>query len=186
MNKVIDDKIVMDIIESAVNVASGGLVEHITKIAPDKMMTSEQVQALNLTKELLIDAFLQDPRVISAECRQGKFQIVTEEGTITFNFVFGDEGEGPRFMIEDRSVKQETDTTSEASPEEIAEALFDLCDNGVTVEDLIEAFLEDPCVSSAEYKDGRFNFQTTEGPITFWFPFLSRRSKEEKKEDNDE
>lgn len=181
-----DKTLFEEIISSAINIASGGRVESISHIAPDKMMTSEQVQQLDLTKEAIVEALLQDPRVASAECREGKFHVVTEEGAITFNFVFGYEGEGSRFVIEDEGARQEPVTAAEASIEETVQILFELVKEGVTVEDFIESSLKNPRVMSAEYKNGRFHFETTEGPINFWFPFLSSRSKEKKKEGNDE
>jgi len=82
---------VMDIIGNAFNAASGGRLEAIGDTAVDKLMTTEQIDKLNLTKEALIEAFLQDPRVVSASCKDGKFCVVTDEGTINFNLVFDDE-----------------------------------------------------------------------------------------------
>ncbi len=86
-----DKERVMDIIGTAFNTASGEGLEAIGDTPVDKVMTSEQVQKLNLTKEALIEAFLQDPRVVSANCKDGTFRVVTDEGTINFNFVFDDE-----------------------------------------------------------------------------------------------
>jgi hypothetical protein len=169
-DKKLSEKRVMDIIGSAVNTASGGRVENITRLAPDKMMTSEQVQGITLTKEAILEALLQDPRVLSAECREGKFHIATEDGTKTFNFVFGDEGEGTRFVIDDESIKQEPVRTPEVSTEEMVQMLFDLCNEGVTAEDLIKSFLSNPKVISAEYRNGNFHIQSTEGTLNFWFP----------------
>ena len=175
-----DKKVAEDIISSALNIASDGRVESIKYIAPDKMMTSEQIQQLNLTKEGILEALLQDPRVISAEGKEGKFHIETEEGNITFNFVFGDEAEGVRFAIEDETTSQEPLIVTEPSIEKMVEALFDLCNKGVTVEDLIESFLKDPCVTTAEYRDGRFHIRSSKGTLNFWFPFLKTRSLEGK------
>jgi hypothetical protein len=87
-----DKERVMDIIGAAFNTASGGRLEATGDTAVDKLMTSEQIEKLNLTKEALIEAFLQDPRVVSANCKDGKFRVVTNDGTIDFNLVFGDEG----------------------------------------------------------------------------------------------
>lgn len=172
-----DKRVVEEIISSAINIASGGRVESIKQFAPDKMMTSEQVQQLHTNKEDILEAFMKDPRVTSAECREGKFHIVTREGEITFNFVFGDEGEGVRFVVEDKSARQEPVMLPEMSDIEIARMLFDICKSGMTVEDFIEIALENPHITSCEYKNGRFYFETTEGPVDVWFPFLQSRSQ---------
>lgn len=85
-----DDKLVQDIIRTAVDAASHGGVESITTTPPPKSMNKDQLQKTSITKKLLIEAFLKDPRVISAEYKDGQFHIQTEEGTIHFNFVFKD------------------------------------------------------------------------------------------------
>lgn len=175
-----DKEKVKDIISTAFNRATGGGLEAIGDSAIDKLMTSEQVQKLHLTKEALIEAFHQDPRVTSVALENGKFHIGTEESIITFNLVFGDEGESPRFALEDESAFEQPVTTPDISIEEMARAFLDLCKSGATVEDLIETFLEDPYFTAAEYKNGRYYFETTEGPLDFWFPFLRHRSEEEK------
>ena len=46
-----DKRVVEEIISSAINIASGGRVESIKQLAPDKIMTSEQVQQLHMKKE---------------------------------------------------------------------------------------------------------------------------------------
>jgi hypothetical protein len=92
--KNIDKKLAKEIIATALNVATKGKVEieKITDIPPATgTMTAEKIQELDITKESLLCAFLSDPRVISAECKDGEFHIETVEGKISFNFKFEDE-----------------------------------------------------------------------------------------------
>ncbi len=56
-----DKRIVEDIITCAINIASGGQVESILHTAPEKMMTSEQVQQLHMNKEDILNALIHDP-----------------------------------------------------------------------------------------------------------------------------
>lgn len=177
-----DKRIAEEIISSAINIASGDRVESIKQSAPDKMMTSEQVQQLHLKKEEILDALMQDPRVTSAECKEGKFHVVTEAGSITFNFVFEDEEQSGEFMIEEENACQDPNSNHAMIDIELARTFLEIINAGVTVEDLIEHFLEDPCITTGDYKNGRFYFETTEGPLDFWFPFLKSRSDAVEKE----
>ncbi|MBI4690036.1 MAG: hypothetical protein HY754_07185 [Nitrospirae bacterium] len=173
-----DKEIAQEIISAAINRATSGRVESIKDIAPDQMMTSEQVQGLNFTKEAILEAFLQDPCVISAECHEGKFQIVTSEGTINFNFVFGDEGEGVKFEPEVINIEHEkTGAASECDDEveKFVDALFDFYESGQSLiaENIIENAMKNPDIISAEFKDGQFHFQSkTQGYFTFKVPFI--------------
>lgn len=185
-----DREMAMDIISTAVDIASGGLMDRkIITTPPRKMMTSEQVQMTRLTKESIVNALLKDPRVISAECREGKFNIETKEGTITFNFVFGDEKEGPRFVIDDENIKMKSDTTQDFSHEEYEtevkeffKQMMEDAKNGMTVEEFIEVMTDDTTLTSVEYKNGTFFCHSAEGTFEFYFPFFKRRSKEIKNE----
>ena len=85
-----DDKLVQDIIRTAFDTASHGGVESIITTPPPKSMDKDQIQKKGITKKSLIKAFLKDPRVISAEHKDGQFHIHTEGGTIHFKFVFED------------------------------------------------------------------------------------------------
>ncbi len=105
---------------------------------------------------------------------------MTKEGSITFNFVFEDEKESSRILIEDENAIQEPATNDEEYYEELAKLFLDIIKSGATVKDLIESFLNNPSVLSGEYKNGRFYFQTTDGPFDFWFPFLKSRSEVER------
>ena len=84
--------------------------------------------------------------------------------------------------LEDESACARPVKVPDISAEEILAGLFHLCELEVTVEDLIETALKDPTIRSAGYENGRFHFETTDGPIDFTFPFLRRRLKEDKKE----
>lgn len=88
----IDKNLAMEIIATAVNVATKGKVEKITDIPPETgTMTAGKIQELGMTKESLLGAFLSDPRVISAECKNGELHIEIAEGKLSFNFKFEDE-----------------------------------------------------------------------------------------------
>lgn len=90
--KNMDKNLAMEIIAKALNTATnGGLVKAELGPYKGKIMSAEQVQKLGLKKEDLIEAFLKDPRVISAECENGKFHINTTDGKFSFNFIFEDE-----------------------------------------------------------------------------------------------
>ncbi len=95
-----DKETVMDIIGTSLNIATRGRLEAMGDTPVDKLMSCEQVQKLNLTKEALIEAFHQDTRVTAVACEEGRFHVITNEGTISFNFVCGDD---PRFVLEDKS-----------------------------------------------------------------------------------
>ncbi len=85
-----DDKLVQDIIRTAVDATSHAGVESVITTPPPKSMNKNQFQKKGITKKSLIEAFLKNPRVISAEHKDGQFHIHTEEGTIHFKFVFED------------------------------------------------------------------------------------------------
>jgi tetratricopeptide (TPR) repeat protein len=90
--KIVDKNLAMEIIAKALNDATNGGVEK-AGIGPYKgeLASTEQVQKLGLTKDGLIQAFLKDHRVISAECKNGEFHIDTMEGKLSFRFKFEDE-----------------------------------------------------------------------------------------------
>lgn len=87
-----DKKTVMDIIATAFDIATNGKIEKVTDSVPKEgTMTSGQFEKLAITREALIGAFLEDPRVVSAEYKDGQCHIATLEGTIKFIFKFKDE-----------------------------------------------------------------------------------------------
>ena len=83
----------MDIIATALDKATKGKVEKvITDTVPmERTMTSDKFEKLAITREALIGALFEDPRVVSAEYKDGQCHIATLEGTIKFNFNFKDE-----------------------------------------------------------------------------------------------
>jgi hypothetical protein len=84
-----DKDLAVEIIARALGViTSVGIVEVETGPYKGKTMSDEKVQNLGLTKEVLIQAFLKDPRVTSAEFKDGKFRIDTTEGKLSFKFKF--------------------------------------------------------------------------------------------------
>ncbi len=92
LEKIVDKHLTMEIIAKALDTATNGrLAKAGLGHYKGKIMSTEQVQELGLTKEELIKAFLKDPRVISAECKNGKFKINTKEGKLSFKFIFEDE-----------------------------------------------------------------------------------------------
>lgn len=91
-----DKDTVMDIIASALDKATKGKVEKIITdpVPKEGTMTSDKFGELAITRESLISALLEDPRVISAEYKDGQCHITTPDGKISFNFKFGDESSG--------------------------------------------------------------------------------------------
>lgn len=90
--KNVDKNLAMEIIAKALDTATNGRVAKAGLLPyKGKVMSTEQVQELGLTKEELIQAFLKDPQVISAECKNGEFHINTTEGKLSFKFKFEDE-----------------------------------------------------------------------------------------------
>lgn len=87
-----DEQAIREMIAGAFERASQIKVECILTTPPKRSMSSEDVQSLYLTKDSLIDAFLQDQRVDSATCTEGEFRILTKEGyEVQFRMVFEDE-----------------------------------------------------------------------------------------------
>lgn len=92
LEKIVDKHLAMEIIAKALDTATNGRVAK-AGLGPykGKVMSTEQVQELGLTKEELIQAFLKDPQVISAECKNGEVHINTTDGKMSFKFIFEDE-----------------------------------------------------------------------------------------------
>lgn len=92
LEKIVDKHLAMEIIAKVLDTATNGRVAK-AGLGPykGKLMSAEQVQELGLTKEDLIQAFLKDPRVISAECKNGEVHINTTKGKLSFKIKFEDE-----------------------------------------------------------------------------------------------
>jgi len=90
--KNINNNLAAEIIAKALNVATNGRIEKINYMPPETgTMTAEKIQEIGITKESLLGAFRSDPRVISAECKNGEFHIKTVAGKLSFKFKFEDE-----------------------------------------------------------------------------------------------